>query len=307
MRELALTEGYTASAIEGVRLMRANRPLPRAPVLYEPSIVVVCQGTKRGFLHGHSFTYDPLHYLVLSAPLPFEAQTFASAAEPLLAISMRIDLTVAAELALALGDPGRGAPQPQGICAAPLDDRLGDAVLRLLQASQCPVEATVMGPVILREIYFRVLTGENGNAIRAALAHHSHFSKINKALRIIHAQFSEELSVSALANEAGMSLAAFHASFKAVTATSPIQYLKATRLHRARLLMVQDGLNASVAAGRVGYESASQFSREFKRFFGRSPVEEATHMSQLVAVMPGLQGGAQRLPMPTPQRYVIVD
>jgi AraC-like DNA-binding protein len=127
-----------------------------------------------------------------------------------------------------------------------------------------------------------VLAGSQGGAIRAALAQHSQFSKIAKALRRIHADYDSDLDVTRLADEAGMSVPAFHANFKAVTATSPIQYVKTTRLHKARLLMVQDGVSAAVAASRVGYESASQFSREFKRFFGRTPVEETRQTKHLL-------------------------
>ncbi|WP_410054176.1 AraC family transcriptional regulator [Cupriavidus sp. BIC8F] len=303
MLELAPNEGYTQTVIDGVRLIRADRALPRQPVLYEPSIVVVCQGTKRGYLDEAVYLYNACHYLVLAAPLPFEAETLASAQHPLLAISIRIDLNTAAELALSIGDLARPASRAAGICSSPLDDRLADAVLRLMKCLGYRNEARVLGAGILREIYFRVLTGENGDSIRAALSHHGHFARINRALSRIHGEYDQDLSVSALADEASMSLAAFHAAFKAVTHTSPIQYLKKTRLHKARLLMVQDGLNASVAAARVGYESASQFSREFKRLFGRSPSLEAAQMSQLLSVVPVDERGARS----SSSHYVIVD
>lgn len=276
---LAPNEGLTPSALDGVRLMRANRSMPRRPVMYEPSICVVCQGRKRGFLGDEAFVYDAQHYLVLSVPLPFEGETEATPEEPFLGVSIRIDLAVAAELLLALDESGgAAAPAPKGICATPLSDELSDAVLRLLNALTSPVEARLIGPAIVREIYFRVLTGEQGGAIRAGLTHQSQFGKIAKALRRIHTEFDGDLDVGSLAQEAGMSVPAFHVHFKAVTQTSPIQYVKATRLHKARLLMVQDGASAAHAATRVGYESASQFSREFKRFFGRTPQEEAALM-----------------------------
>lgn len=276
---LAPNEGLTPSALDGVRLMRANRSMPRRPVMYEPSICVVCQGRKRGFLGDEAFVYDAQHYLVLSVPLPFEGETEATPEEPFLGVSIRIDLAVAAELLLALDESGgAAAPAPKGICATPLGEELADAVLRMLNALTSPVEARLIGPAIVREIYFRVLTGEQGGAIRAGLTHQSQFGKIAKALRRIHTEFDGDLDVGSLAQEAGMSVPAFHVHFKAVTQTSPIQYVKATRLHKARLLMVQDGASAAHAATRVGYESASQFSREFKRFFGRTPQEEAALM-----------------------------
>jgi AraC-like DNA-binding protein len=301
LARLAPQAGYTLSVLDDVRFLRANAPIARAPVMYEPSIVVVCQGTKRGFLGDAVYVYDAQQFLVLSVPLPFESETVASVAEPMLAVAIRIDLSVAAELALALdASERRAAAAPIGICATPLDARLGDAVLRLLQALAVPTEARVLGAAILREIYFRVLNGVQGPALRAALMQQSHFSKISKALRRIHAGYSEALTVEALAREAGVSVPTFHARFKAVTQTSPIQYIKTTRLHKARLLMVQDGASAQTAAARVGYESASQFSREFKRFFGRTPAEETVQMKDVLALVP------QAMPTAA-ERYVTVQ
>ncbi len=280
---LAPHAGYTLSALDNVRFLRANAPIGRAPVMYEPSIVIVCQGTKRGFIGDAIYTYDAQQFLVLSVPLAFESETLASMAKPMLAVAIRIDLVVAAELALALDASDCGSTAaPLGICSSPLDDKLGDAVLRLLQALALPCEARILGGAIQREIYFRVLTGLQGPALRAALAHQSHFGKISKVLQRIHVNFNEALSVEALAREAGVSVPTFHARFKAITHTSPIQYIKTTRLHKARLLMVQDGASAQTASAQVGYESASQFSREFKRFFGRTPADEAAQMRDVL-------------------------
>ncbi|KVD03851.1 AraC family transcriptional regulator [Burkholderia ubonensis] len=281
LARLAPNEGFTHADMEGVRFIRANRPVPRMPVLYEPSIVVVCQGRKHGYLGDQSFIYDAQQYLVLSVPLPFECETFASEDEPFLAISIRVDLAVIAELAILLDETrGVAVSEPRGVYSTPLDAPLADAVLRLLEALASPHDTRVLGPSIMREIAYRVLTGAQGDAIRAALVQQHQFGRIAKALRRIHADLTGDLDVDTLAREAGMSVAVFHAQFKSVTATSPMQYVKTTRLHQARLMMVQDGVGAGAAAARVGYASASQFSREFKRLFGRSPGDDVRWMRE---------------------------
>jgi AraC-like DNA-binding protein len=284
---LAPSEGYTLSALDGVRFMRADAPIARVPVLYEPSIVIVCQGRKRGFLGDAMYTYDPHHYLVLSVPLPFESDTLASREEPMLAVAISIDLKLAAELVLALDARHRQQPSAAaGICSTPLSDDMSDALLRLLTALSSRDDALILGPGIVRELLYRVLTGPQGAAVHAALNQQSHFGRIGKALRRIHAGYDRPLDVATLASDAGMSVAAFHAHFKAVTRSTPIQYLKTTRLHKARLLMVQDGVSAATASHLVGYESSSQFSREFKRFFGRTPATEAAFMKNALIQLP---------------------
>lgn len=290
LAQLAPNEGYTLSALEGVRFMRSDRPLGRTPVLYEPSIVIVCQGRKRGFLGSDVYVYDAQHYLVLSVPLPFSTETEASEAEPMLAVSIRLSLTDVADLMLAIDRSDQPTGDlPRGIVSTPLGGPLADATLRLLEALASPLEAQILGPAIVREICFRVLVGQQGGAMRAALAHQGQFGKVAKALRRIHADFARSLDVTHLASEAGMSIPAFHAHFKTVTHTSPIQYIKSTRLHQARLLMIRDGLTVASASARVGYESPSQFSREFKRFFGRSPVEEVRDMRASFTLSPAAQ------------------
>lgn len=286
IRRLAPQEGYTRSLLEGVRLMRADRPLGRTPVLYEPGIVIVCQGRKRGYLADQVYRYDALHYLVLSVPLPFSTETDASPEAPLLAVSVRLDMTAVADLVIEVEQQANmPVSAPVGMVSTPLDATLIDTTVRLLQALTSPLEAKVLGPAIVRELSFRVLMGPQGGAIRAALAHQGNFGRISRVLRRIHSDYDQSLDVRLLADEAGLSIPAFHAHFKAVTATSPIQYIKSVRLHQARLLMIRDNLTAAAAGARVGYESASQFNREFKRFFGRSPGEEARVMRSAFALM----------------------
>lgn len=286
IQQLAPQEGHTRSQLDGVRLMRADRPLGRTPVLYEPSIVIVCQGHKRGYLADRVYHYDPQHYLVLSVPLPFSTETDASPEEPLLALSVRLDMTAVADLVIEVDQQVSPVPvAPAGIVSTPLDATLADTTVRLLQALRSPLEARVLGPAIVRELCFRVLLGEQGSAVRAALASHGNFGRIARVLRRIHTDYAQPLDVDTLAREAGLSVPAFHAHFKAVAATSPIQYIKSVRLHQARLMMIRDNVTAAGAAARVGYESASQFNREFKRLFGRSPGEEAREMRSAFALI----------------------
>ncbi|CAM3887922.1 AraC family transcriptional regulator [Kerstersia gyiorum] len=286
IRQLAPQEGHTRSLLDGVRLMRSDRPLGRTPVLYEPSIVIVCQGHKRGYLANRVYDYDPQHYLVLSVPLPFSTETDASPDEPLLAVSVRLDMTAVADLVIEVDQQASAtSTAPAGIVSTPLDAALADTTVRLLRALRSPLEARVLGPAVVRELCFRVLLGEQGGAIRAALASHGNFGRIARVLRRIHTDYAQPLDVAVLAREAGLSVPAFHAHFKAVAATSPIQYIKSVRLHQARLMMIRDHVTAAGAAVRVGYESPSQFNREFKRLFGRSPGEEAREMRSAFALM----------------------
>ncbi len=285
LMRLAPLEGYNLTALPDVRFLRSNRPLRRTPVLYDPGIVIVCQGRKRGYFGEQVYLYDEQHYLAVSVPVPFSMETDASAQKPLLAIYFRLDLNVAAELIMQLDEHGATVTsEPHGMISTPLDKQLGATVLRFLETMSDPLEGPVLGPALVREIYFRVLTGEQGPSVRAALTRQGQFGKVARALRKIHQSFDEPLDVALLASEANMSVPAFHLHFKTVTNTSPMQYLKSTRLHQARLLMVRNDVTAAVASAQVGYESASQFSREFKRLFGRSPVDEAQRLKDSFAL-----------------------
>jgi len=284
LTKLAPNEGYNLSHLRDVRFLRSNRPLSVTPVLYEPGIVVVCQGRKRGFLGDQTYVYDAQHYLAVSVPVPFTMETEASEKKPLLAIYFRLDFKMLAGLLLQMETDEPGNAIPQGMFATAMDQKMSASVLRFLEAMDEPMEAKILGPALVKEIYLRVLTGDQGASMRAALANEGQFGKIAKAIKKIHASYNEKLDVDQLAKEAGMSAPSFHAHFKNVTATSPMQYLKSTRLHQARLLMARNGLTAASACVEVGYESASQFSREFKRLFGRTPIEEVTRMQHAFAL-----------------------
>ncbi|AFI88519.1 AraC family transcriptional regulator [Pectobacterium parmentieri] len=271
----------TPSLVPQVRILYTEQHHPRVPVMYDPTIVIILQGKKIGYLGGKTFLYDPENYLLMTVPLPFECETIASVENPLVGIAISIDIPMLQDLLIDIGDDDsaiRPCSCTCGVNSAPLNDEILCAVERLLDAMNNPRDARVLGPTIVREIIYHMLCGERGAALQALVNRHTHFSQITKALRRIENHYADSLNVEQLAAEVNMSVSAFHHNFKAVTNTSPLQYLKSYRLHKARVMMLNDGLRAGVAAARVGYESASQFSREFKRYFGATPGDEVTRL-----------------------------
>ncbi|EAQ4924008.1 AraC family transcriptional regulator, partial [Salmonella enterica] len=219
-------------------------------------------------------------YLLLTVPLPFECETWATPEVPLAGIRLDIDVLQLQELLMDIGEDERfQLPMAaSGINSATLSDEILCAVERLLDVMERPLDARILGKQIIREILYHVLMGPRGGALLALVSRQTHFSLISRVLKQIEMKYTENLNVEQLAAEANMSVSAFHHNFKAVTSTSPLQYLKSYRLHKARMMMIHDGMKASAAAMRVGYESASQFSREFKRYFGVTPGEDAARM-----------------------------
>lgn len=277
---MARGEGFSPSLLPGVKFMRSTQFVPRSPIAYEPSIVIVGQGRKSGYLGGRKFVYDANHFLVLAMPLPFECETEGTPEEPLLGLSIGVTPVLVSELLMHLDQPAPNSAPPQAIQSALLDEDLLQGAIRLLGCLQSREEARILGPQLVRELTYRVLKGPLGRNLRALAAPHSHFGQISRVLNRLHTDFAQPHDLPTLASEAGMSVSTFHAHFKSVTSFSPLQYLKNVRLHKARMLMVHEGATAAKAALEVGYESASQFSREFKRLFGDGPAAIAQQLRQ---------------------------
>src|ERR1700730_18537252 len=287
LSELARGEGFIPSRLPGVKFLRSTEHIPRTPVVYDQSIVIIAQGRKTGHLGGQTFIYDAHNYLVVATPMPFECETEGTTEEPMLGVSVRVTPGVVAELLMTMeSSPSTHDVLPQAVQAAPLAKTLSNATVRLLECLRSENDARILGPHIVREITYRVLLGKLGGNLRALAAPQSHFGQISRALRRIHADYARTLDIASLAREAGMSSSTFHAHFKAVTSSSPLQYLKTVRLHKAQMLMVQEWANASSAALRVGYESASQFSREFKRLFDGGPAAVASELRKSLTQLP---------------------
>lgn len=270
-----------ANILPDVRLLYGTRPGTRTPVMYQPGIVFLFSGHKIGYINERVFRYDTNEYLLLTVPLPFECETFATEAVPLAGIRLNVDILQLQELLMDIGEDPLFRPSmaASGINSAALTDEILCAIERLLDVMERPLDARILGKQIIREILYHVLLGPG--ALLALVSRQTHFSLISRVLKRIESQYTENLSVDQLASEANMSVSAFHHNFKSVTSTSPLQYLKTYRLHKARMMMIHDGMKASAAAMRVGYESASQFSREFKRYFGVTPGEDAARIRMM--------------------------
>jgi AraC-like DNA-binding protein len=277
LKPLATRDGFLPTALEQVQVVSAQCAVSRSPQIYEPSLMVIAQGSKLAYLGERTLEYGAGHYLVQAMPVPFECETFASPEAPLLGVSIGIDRTMLGELVLAMGTPFEldVSPQtPESMVSSPLDGTMREAVVRLLRCLHDPLERQVLGQARLREVLFAALRGPQGGALRALVEQRSQFARIAAALMYLHTHYDEPLNVEVLARCASMGASAFHEHFKRSTLVSPVQYLKRLRLIKAQQLLVAERLSVAQVALQVGYQSASQFSREYKRYFNRSPAAE---------------------------------
>ena len=269
--------GYVPTTLEAVRFFWATEVVERAPLIYNAGLVLILQGQKVGFLGDRVFHYDTDQYLVLSVPLPFDCATYATPDNPMLGLFIDINRLDLHELVELLEDEAPAKTRtPLGVTPAPLDEDMKGSVRRLVSALTSETASKALGPGILREIAFHCLKGPHGPALRALTQVDSHFERIAKTIAEIREHYAQSLRVDDLARQAGMSEPVFHRAFRAITGVSPLQYLKSTRLQRAKGLILAENMPVAEAARRVGYENAAHFSREFKKHFKVSPKEART-------------------------------
>jgi AraC-like DNA-binding protein len=277
MRSLATGEGINSTQMPGVRFLRLTKPQLRIPAIYDPGIVVVGQGMKRGYFGKRIYHYYAGNYMVLCSPIAGECEIPASPEKPMISMTIDIDLAVLGELIAGMGGEARinKGNVFKVITATELSAELSDAIVRLLKCLHSPLDCEILGPQIVREIHYLTLRSGQGNALRAIAARQSHFFQINRVLRVIHGAYAQTIDVEELACKAGMSPATFHRHFKKITFFAPHQYIKRFRLHTARMLLAHDDACVGHVASKVGYQSASQFNREFKRLYGTTPLADA--------------------------------
>lgn len=270
--------GMYGTALRCLSLFRADRPTLPIPSVYEASLCLIAQGAKRVSIGDRSLVYDASRYLLVTVDLPLVGHIIeAGPDEPYLCCKIDLDLPALADLIIAEGGSMRAAAFPV-LAVYPSDPDLVDAACRLVKLLERPESIPTLAPLIEREILYRLLTGPHGPTLRQLAVADSHLSQVSRAIAQIRRHFRNQLRIRDIAAAAGMSESSLHEHFKAVTRMTPLEFQKQLRLQEARRLMLAEGMSAGAAGFAVGYESPSQFSREYRRLFGAPPRQDVDRL-----------------------------
>jgi AraC-like DNA-binding protein len=277
-------DGVHATNIDGLYCYKMSSLNVRLPVIYRPSIYVVAQGNKQVTLDKEVFQYNRGEYLAVSVDLPLIGEvTKACKDKPYLCAQIDIDMIVMTELVVKLDSKAELPHRTvKGIFVGNMDEALIDAILRLMRLLDTPKDIPYLSSILFQEIYYRLLIGPHGSSIIQTCLHGSNMYRIAKTIEIMKSDFAKSMSMDELATMVNMSTSNFYNQFKKVTGLSPLQYLKRLRLTEARQIMLSDDTDATRAAYLVGYESPSQFSREYSRLFGSPPQRDVKAIRKLV-------------------------
>ena len=269
-------DGVHETAIPRLFLFRASHPSEPIHVVYEPAMCIVAQGRKEARLGASVYVYDAARYLIVSVDIPIVAEILeASHEKPYLGLRLNLDPAAIGTLMLESDIERAGREQPgPALAVSAVSDELLDATIRLVRLLGSPRDIPVLAPLAEREILYRLLRGDQSSRTSQIAFAESKLQQVNRAIGWIRRNFREPFSIDAVAAEARMSSSGLHHHFKAVTAMSPLQYQKQLRLQEARRLILSRSIDAASAAHAVGYESPSQFSREYRRLFGAPPVRD---------------------------------
>lgn len=261
--------GSADTGISGVRLFYQEHAISRCPLVYHSGIFIILSGQKVAHLGERQYVYGSGRYLALGLPLAMECETIASAEAPLFAIYLAVDplvvRNVASAMEMDLAPPEMRHP---AVASAPFDGEFAEAAHRLMRQLCSDRDAAILGDSTAREIIYRAICGPAGGALKGLLNHDGRTARVANVMQTLQERFAERISVDDMAKMAGMSASAFYRAFREVTNDTPLQYLKKVRLTQATSLIVHRGYRVGMAATAVGYESAAQFSRDFKGHFG---------------------------------------
>ena len=270
------------TAIPGLSLFKREETTEPQTGMYQPSICMIFQGAKRVILGDDTYVYDANHYLITSVHLPTVVQiTEASPKKPYMGLRLTFDQH---ELSRLMAESNIPAPREQqssrGMATSKVTLPLLNAFERLIELMSDEPSIPILAPLIHREILYRLLVSEQGARLRQIATTGSQSQQISRAIDWLQVNFSEPLRIDELASQVKMSTSTFHHHFRTMTSMSPLQYQKRLRLNEARRLMLAEHLDAASAAFHVGYESPSQFSREYSRFFGAPPLRDISNLRQ---------------------------
>ncbi|MET0969404.1 MAG: AraC family transcriptional regulator [Tardiphaga sp.] len=273
----------TETGIPRVAMVQGQIPEHQLAAVYDPMVNLILQGSKSMTIGDRTLRYDPASYFVMSIDLPaVGAIHAATTGEPYLAVSLTIDPKVVAPMLADAPPPDPSAEARHGFSVASVTPVMLDAWVRMLRLMESPADIPVLAPAYEREILYRVLQGPHGWMLRDIAVPDTALSRVRLAIQWIRNNFRDQLRVDSLAEMAAMSTSAFHRHFKAATAMSPLQFQKQIRLLQARMLLIAGAPTASSVAFDVGYESASQFSREYARFFGLPPASDVLAVQRYI-------------------------
>lgn len=263
------------TAVNELHLSCFAKPTELTSLVYEPCLCIIAQGSKEVILAGESYRLDPAQFLLVSVDLPVDARVLeANVEQPYVGVRISLDSKVVGELLADGTGISVSGPSERGLAVTAVDTKLLDAVVRLVDLLDSPQDIKPLAPLVLREITHRVLSGPQGLRLRQMALAGAPAHRIAQAIRWLKDHFAETLRIETLAEQVGLSASSFHLHFKNVTSMTPLQYQKRMRLQEARSLMIGEKLDAAEAAFRVGYESPSQFSREYRRMFGAPPRQD---------------------------------
>ncbi|MFS8037537.1 AraC family transcriptional regulator [Xanthobacter sp. AM11] len=266
-------QGVVPTPIPGLAIVRATMPSDLIHDILRPLVCLVLQGSKHVTVGTQGFAFCAGQSLLVTADVPTVSQiTRASPAAPYFSLVLELDPAVIAGLAAEMTHAQ--VPDPAPVRVDPTDAEVADAALRLLRLLDRPAAVPVLSAQLIREMHYWLLAGGHGAAIRRLGWPEGQVQRVARAIAVLRAEFRHRLPVERLAAEAGMSPSTFHQHFRALTSLSPLQFQKHLRLIEARRLMLAEGASASSAAFAVGYESVPQFTREYGRLFGLSPVRD---------------------------------
>lgn len=269
----------TQTGIPRVAMVQGEVPEHLLAAVYDPMINLILQGSKSMTVGDRTLRYDPATYFVMSIELPAVGRVHPSATgAPYLAVSLTLDPTILATLLADLPKPAERVGQENGFSVAAVTPELMGAWVRMLRLMERPQDINALAPAYEREILYRVLQGPQGWMLREIAAPDTAMARVSLAIQWIRRDFAEPIRVDDLAEKAAMSVSAFHRHFKAVTNLSPLQYQKRVRLLQARTLLVSSAMSVTTAAFEVGYESPTQFSRDYARVFGLPPARDAARI-----------------------------